>query len=447
MMFEELTERFEKFVRNVRGKGKLTEANVKDTMREVRRILLQADVSLVAAKVFVKGVLDRSLGREVLASVTPGQQMVKIIHDELVTFLGADAEPIRFGKSPSSIMMVGLNGAGKTTTSAKLAVHLKRIGRRPLLVAADTRRPAAAEQLETLGKQIDVPVFVGDDRRSPVKVAKAARKHASDIGLDCLIIDSAGRMAIDEELMTELGDLYKAVKPSETLLVVDGMTGQDAVRSAKAFLERIELTGLVLTKLDGDSRGGAALSIRFVTGCPIKFVGIGEKLSDLEPFHPDRMAGRILGMGDIVTFVERAQSAMDTEQAQELAKKVQRQEFTFEDFQDQIRQIKKLGSLESLISMIPGMNKAMKGVQIDDNELFVIEAIVNSMTVQERQTPRIINGSRRKRIARGSGRTIQEVNRLLNQFVQIQKMMKRMGGKHGKKKMPFGLPGMPGLGD
>ena len=442
-MFEELTERFDKIIRNVRGKGKLSEANVKETLREVRRIMLQADVSLPAAKSFVKTVLDKSIGHEVLSSITPGQQMIKILHDELVGFLGGNAAPIQFGKSPSSILMVGLNGAGKTTTSAKLAVQLKRLGRKPIMVAADTHRPAAAEQLETLGKQIDVPVFIGDDRRDPVTVFNNAHEEARSRGLDCLIVDSAGRMAIDEELMIEIKTLYDAVKPPETLLVVDGMTGQDAVRSAKAFIERIELTGLILTKLDGDSRGGAALSIRYATGCPIKYVGVGEKVSDLEQFHPDRMAGRILGMGDIVSLVEKAQSEIDIEQAQKLAKKISKAEFTLEDFKDQLNQIKKLGPLESLIKMIPGAGSAMKDMQVDDSEIKVVESIIDSMTIQERQTPRVVNGSRRKRIAAGSGRSVQDVNRLLNQFNQIQKMMKRMGKKGGK--MPFNIPGMPNL--
>ncbi len=442
-MFEELTERFEKFVRNLRGQGKLTEANVRDTVRQVRRIMLEADVSLPAAKAFVSSVLEKSLGQEVLSSITPGQQMVKIINDELARFLGDQAEPIRFGKSPSPILMVGLNGCGKTTTSAKLALYLKRHGRNPLLVAADTYRPAASEQLETLGKQLDVQVFARDDL-NPVEIAVAAREHARKKSLDCLIIDSAGRMHVNDELMEELVHMVAAVKPPETLLVVDGMTGQDAVRSAKAFLERIELTGLILTKLDGDARGGAALSIRWVTGKPIKFIGIGEKPADLESFHPDRMAGRILGMGDIVSLVEKAQTAVDAESAARFARKAARQELTLEDFREQLIQLKNMGPLDSLLAMIPGMKGAMKGLQVDENELIGITAIIDSMTVKERRTPRIIDGSRRRRIARGSGRSVQEINRLLNQFEQMRKMMKSMG-KRGSK-MPFGFPGMPELG-
>lgn len=442
-MFEELTDRFDRFLRNLRGQGKLTETNVRESLREVRRILLEADVSLKAAKSFINIVLEQSLGREVLASVTPGQQMIKIIHDNLVSFLGGDAAPIQFGKSPSPILIVGLNGAGKTTTAAKLGLLLKRQGRRPLLVAADTRRPAAAEQLEKLGKQVDVPVFTGDDRRDPVTVTESARLHALKFGLDCLIIDSAGRMAINEELMEELENLQRAVNPPETLLVVDGMTGQDAVRSASAFLERIDLTGLILTKLDGDARGGAALSIRFATGKPVKLVGAGEKVTDLEIFHPDRMAGRILGMGDVVTLVEKAQDSVDAESARKIAQKLARNEFTLEDFREQLIQLQNMGPLDSLLKMIPGMRGAMKGIQVDDGELVVVQSIIDSMTVAERQNPRVMNGSRRKRVALGSGRSVQDVNRLLNQFGQIKKMMKRMGKRGGK--MPFGFPGMPGM--
>jgi len=442
-MFEELTERFEKFVRNLRGQGKLTEANVRDTVRQVRRIMLEADVSLPAAKAFVSSVLEKSLGQEVLTSITPGQQMVKVINDELARFLGGQAEPIRFGKSPSPILMVGLNGSGKTTTTAKLALYLKRHGRHPLLVAADTYRPAASEQLETLGKQLDVQVFTRNDL-NPVEIAVAAREHARKKSLDCLIIDSAGRMHVNDELMEELVRMVAAVRPPETLLVVDGMTGQDAVRSAKAFLERIELTGLILTKLDGDARGGAALSIRWVTGRPIKFIGVGEKPADLESFHPDRMAGRILGMGDIVSLVEKAQDTVDAESAARFARKAARQELTLEDFREQLIQLKSMGPLDSLLAMIPGMKGAMKGLQVDENELIGITAIIDSMTVKERRTPRIIDGSRRRRIAWGSGRSVQEVNRLLNQFEQMRKMMKSMGKRESK--MPFGFPGMPGLG-
>ncbi len=428
-MLEQLTDRFERFVRNLRGQGKLTEANVRDTVREARRIFLEADVSLPAARAFVDGVLEKSLGREVLTSVTPGQQMVKIIHDELAVFLGGEFAPLQFGRSPSPILMVGLNGSGKTTTAAKLALHLKRRGRHPLLVAADTRRPAAIDQIETLGRELEVPVFTGD-RKDPVAIAAGARDYARSQGLDCLIIDSAGRMHVDEELMAELATLQAAVAPPETLLVADGMTGQDAVRSAKAFLERVELTGIVLTKLDGDARGGAALSIRWVTGRPIKFVGVGERPADLEPFHPDRMAGRILGMGDVVTLVEKAQDAVDADAAEKMARKLARREFTLEDFRSQLVQLKNMGPLDSMLALIPGMRGALKGVEVDEGELKGITAIIDSMTVAERRNPRLIDGSRRRRIARGSGRTVQDVNRLLNQFEQMQKMMKRFGGKH-----------------
>lgn len=440
-MFDNLTGRLETFVRNLRGQGKLSESNVKDTLREVRRILLEADVSLKAAKAFVRDVEEKSLGHEVLRSVTPGQQMVKIIHDELVSFLGGASEPIRFGKSPSPILIVGLNGAGKTTTSAKLAAHLRKRGRKPLLVAADTFRPAAIDQLETLGRQIDIPVFSGD-RKNAIKTVAESRDYARELGLDCLIIDSAGRMAVNDELMNQLQEMQDAIKPPETLLVVDGMTGQDAVRSANAFLERIELTGLVMTKLDGDSRGGAALSIRWVTGKPIKFIGVGEKTNDFEQFHPDRMAGRILGLGDVVSFVEKAQEAVDLESAQKMADKLAKQQFTLEDFREQLHQLKKMGPLESVLGMIPGM-KSIKGLQVDENQFVVVESIIDSMTPAEREVPRIINGSRRRRIAQGCGRTVQDVNRLLNQFEQMQKMIKRFGKKGPK--FPGGFPGMPGF--
>jgi len=440
-MFDNLTGRLETFVRNLRGQGKLSESNVKDTLREVRRILLEADVSLKAAKAFVRDVQEKSLGHEVLRSVTPGQQMVKVIHDELVSFLGGAAEPIRFGKSPSPILIVGLNGAGKTTTSAKLAAHLRKRGRKPLLVAADTFRPAAIDQLETLGRQIDIPVFSGD-RKNAIKTVADSRDYARELSLDCLIIDSAGRMAVNDELMNQLQEMQDAIKPPETLLVVDGMTGQDAVRSANAFLERIELTGLIMTKLDGDSRGGAALSIRWVTGKPIKFIGVGEKTNDFEQFHPDRMAGRILGLGDIVSFVEKAQSSIDAESAQKMAEKLAKNQFTLEDFREQLHQLKNMGPLESVLGMIPGM-KSIKGLQVDENQFVVVESIIDSMTPAEREEPKVINGSRRRRIAQGCGRSVQDVNRLLNQFEQMQKMIKRFGKKGPK--FPGGFPGMPGF--
>jgi len=408
----------------------------------VRRILLEADVSLPAAKAFVESVQTKSLGQEVLGSITPGQMMVKIINDELAAFLGGEWEPIRFGKSPSPILLVGLNGAGKTTTAAKLALLLKKQGRKPLLVACDTRRPAAAEQLATLGKQLAIPVFTGD-RRTPESVYGGSREAARKDGLDCLIVDAAGRTHIDDELMGELATLQGVVKPPETLLVVDGMTGQDAVRSAASFKERIEITGLVLTKLDGDARGGAALSIRYVTGRPIKFIGVGEKPGDFEAFHPERMAGRILGMGDIVSLVEKAQAAVDAEAAAKLAQKLARREFTLEDFKEQLLQLKNMGPLDSLLSMIPGIRGATKGMQVDDCEFKVVVSIIDSMTPGERNNPRVIDGSRRRRIARGSGRSVQEVNRLLNQFEAMQKMMKRFG-KGGR--FSGGMPRFPGLG-
>ncbi|MFH0765030.1 MAG: signal recognition particle protein, partial [Calditrichota bacterium] len=395
-----------------------------------------------AAKAFVASVQEKALGQEVLRSVSPGQYLVKIIHDELVAFLGGAAEPLRFGKSPSSILIVGLNGSGKTTTAAKLALHLRRRGRKPLLTAADVYRPAAIDQLEILGRQLDLPVFAGD-RRDPLAIVRGARDYARDHGLDCYIIDTAGRMHVNEELMSELARMQEAVKPPETLLVVDGMTGQDAVKSAQAFQQRIELTGLILTKLDGDARGGAALSIRWVTGKPIKFIGAGEKTADFEPFYPDRMAGRILGMGDVVTLVEKAQSVVDEEAAHRTAERLAKREFSLEDFREQIEQLKKMGPLDSLLGMIPGMRGALKGVQVDDSQIKLVQSLIDSMTPEERRTPRILNGSRRRRIAAGSGRTVQDVNRLINQFDQMQKMMKQFAGKKGKKMR--GFPGMPGF--
>ncbi|MBM3326507.1 MAG: signal recognition particle protein [Calditrichaeota bacterium] len=437
-MLDELTEKFERFVRNLKGQGKLSEANVRDTVREVRRILLEADVSLPAAKSFIDAVTTKALGQQVLTSITPGQQMVKVIYDELAQFLGGASEPVRFGKSPSPILLVGLNGVGKTTTTAKLALYLRKKGRKPLMAAGDVRRPAAAEQLEILGKQLGIPVVRGES--SPIKIFEKGYEFARREGLDCILVDTAGRQHIDDELMQELSELQAFVKPPETLLVVDGMTGQDAVKSAQAFSARLEITGLILTKLDGDARGGAALSVRYITGKPIKFIGVGEKTADLEAFHPDRLAGRILGMGDIVGLVEKAQSVVDAEAAEKAAKKLLKREFTLEDFKEQIIQLKKMGPLDSLLAMIPGMKGAMKGIKIDEREMKVVVAIIDSMTPQERRSPRIIDGSRRKRIARGSGTSVQQINRLLNQFEQMQKMMKRFG-KRGAP--PLGLPRMP----
>ena len=440
-MFDNLTGRFDKFVRNLRGQGKITEANVKETVREVRRIFLEADVSLKAAKAFVASVQERSLGVEVLKSITPGQQMIKIIHDELVSFLGVANEPIKFGKSPSTVLIVGLNGAGKTTTTAKLGLHLRKKGRKPLLVSTDIYRPAAMDQLEALGKQIDIPVFTGE-RKDPVKIAREAREYARSLSLDCVLIDTAGRMAVDEQLMTELATISEVVKPPETLLVVDGMTGQDAIRSAKAFLERIDLTGLILTKLDGDSRGGAALSIRWVTGKPIKFIGIGEKTGDIENFHPDRMAGRILGMGDVVSLVKKAQDTIDADAAEAMVRKMATNQFTLTDFKAQLLQLEKMGPLDSILGMIPGM-KDVKDLKVDNSQIKVVGSIIDSMTIVERDNPKVINGSRRKRIASGCGRTVQDVNRLLKQFMQMQKMMKQMTKKSGR--MPRGFPQIPGM--
>ncbi|MBI4547035.1 MAG: signal recognition particle protein [Ignavibacteriae bacterium] len=437
-MFEDLSQKLESVFKKLRGQGKITEANVAESLREVRRVLLDADVNYKVVKQFIDDVQKRSIGQEVLQSITPGQLIIKIIYDELVTLMGkTNAEMTDSPIPPTVIMVAGLQGSGKTTFCAKLAHYLKNKGRYPVLVAADIHRPAAIDQLEMLGNQIQVPVVTDRTRRATDIAAESidqARKGARDV----VIIDTAGRLHIDEEMMQEIENIKTKVNPHEILFVVDSMTGQDAVNTAKAFLERLDYDGVVLTKLDGDTRGGAALSIRAVVNKPIKFVGVGEKLDALEVFHPDRMATRILGMGDIVTLVEKAQAQFDEQKALRLEEKLRKAQFTFEDFLDQLREIKKMGSLQQLLGMIPGIKRLPINAQVDDTALIRVEAIIQSMTKEERQKPHIINGSRRRRIAYGSGTSIQEVNKVLKQFSDMQKMMK----KFSKGKMPRMFEGM-----
>jgi signal recognition particle subunit SRP54 len=441
-LFGELNEKLDGFFSKLKGRGKLTEDDVKASLREVRRILLEADVNFVVARSFLARVEERAIGADITKSVTPAQQMVKVIHDELTELLGTTFTPLKRSKeTPTVVMMVGLQGSGKTTTTGKLGKYFTKRGMRPLLAACDMQRPAAIDQLEKIGEQIDIPVF-SMRGESALKSALEAKESAKLHGQDTLIVDTAGRLHVDEELMAELRELKDQLRPSEVLFVADGMTGQDAVNSAKAFTDDLGITGVVMTKLDGDARGGAALSIREVSGCPIRFAGIGEKLEDLEEFHPDRMANRILGLGDVVSLVEKAQEHVDEEQALKLAEKLQKSQFDLEDFLQQLKQIKKMGPLEGLLKMIPGAGKALKGAEVDEGELGKTEAIILSMTPQERHKPGIINGSRRKRIALGSGTSVQEVNRLLNQFRQMQKMFKRFGGKK-MKGLPKGLPFPP----
>lgn len=432
-MFENLSEKLERSFKLLKGEGKISEINVAETLKEVRKALLDADVNYKIAKTFTDEVKKKALGQNVLNSIKPGQMMIKIVHDELTELMGGKATDINLGGSPTVILIAGLQGSGKTTFSGKLANHLKtKKGRAPLLVAGDVYRPAAIEQLIVLGNQIGVPVFTVSGSTDPVSIAKDAVKQAKSSGRDVVIIDTAGRLAVDEEMMKEVAAIKKAVDPQEILFVVDSMTGQDAVNTAKEFNDRLNFNGVVLTKLDGDTRGGAALSIRSVVDKPIKFVSTGEKMEALDVFHPERMADRILGMGDIVSLVERAQEQYDTEQARELHKKIAKDKFNYNDFLDQIGQIKKMGNLKDLAGMIPGMSKAMKDIDVDDNAFKNIEAIIHSMTPLEREDPSVMNGGRRKRIADGSGTSIQEVNRLIKQFDDMRKMMKMVSGGGGK---------------
>ncbi|EFQ5575944.1 signal recognition particle protein [Listeria monocytogenes] len=449
MAFEGLAGRLQETMNKIRGKGKVNEADVKEMMREVRLALLEADVNFKVVKQFIKTVSERAVGADVMKSLTPGQQVIKIVQEELTSLMGGEESKIGTAdRPPTVIMMVGLQGAGKTTTSGKLANLLrKKYNRKPLLVAADIYRPAAIKQLETLGKQLDMPVFSLGDQVSPVEIAKQAIAKAKEEHLDYVIIDTAGRLHIDETLMDELKQVKEIATPTEILLVVDSMTGQDAVNVAQSFNEQLEITGVVLTKLDGDTRGGAALSIRSVTGKPIKFIATGEKMEALETFHPDRMASRILGMGDVLSLIEKAQTDVDAEKMKAMEQKMKDNSMTLDDFLDQLQQVKQMGPLDELLKMMPGANK-MKGLDnmnVDDKQLGHIEAIIKSMTKNEKDNPDIINASRRKRIARGSGRPVQEINRLLKQFAEMKKMMKQMtgGGKGKKAKNPFGNFKMP----
>jgi signal recognition particle subunit SRP54 len=438
-MFESLQEKLEEALKRLRGQSKITEENVTEALAEVRTALLDADVNFNVVKKFIDDVKEKSLGIEVKGNVLPGQLMIKLIHDELVALMGtAKSELTLAPHAPTIVMVAGLQGSGKTTFSAKLAAQLKKKGKQPLLVACDIYRPAAVDQLRSLGQSISLPVFSLENAK-PLDIAKGALEYARKYGRDIVIVDTAGRLTIDEEMMAEVAELRDVLKPHEILFVCDAMTGQDAVNTAKAFDERLSLTGVVLTKLDGDTRGGAALSIRAVLGKPIKYVGVGEKTDALEPFHPERIASRILGMGDVITLVEKAQQQIDDKEAEALEEKIRKNQFTFEDFLDQMKMIKKMGSLRDLLGMIPGMDKALRGVQIDDKAFSRVEAIILSMTFEERRNPRLLNGSRRKRIAGGSGSTIQDVNRLIKQFEDMQKMMKTMT-KNGKQR--FALPGM-----
>ena len=442
-MFSSLSDKLTKALGKFRNKGKLTEADIKEGMREIKLALLEADVSFKVTKEFVKQVSERAVGADVLESLVPSQQIVKIVNEELIKLMGTSQAKLEISsKPPTVIMMCGLQGAGKTTHSAKLAGMYKKQGKNPLLVACDIYRPAAIKQLQVVGEQLGIPVFERG-QISPVQIAKEAIQYADRNGYDMVFLDTAGRLHVDETLMEELSNIKKAVNPTEILLVVDAMLGQDAVNVAESFNSLLDITGVILTKLDGDTRGGAALSVRYVTGKPIKFIGTGEKLDTIEPFHPDRMASRILGMGDVLSLIEKAEQAIDDKKAAELEKKLRENSFTLTDYLEQLRQIKQMGSLESLLAMIPGMNAgALKDAQIDEKAMQHIEAIILSMTEKERNKPEIINGSRRKRIAAGSGRSVEEVNRLMKQYEQMNKMFKQFGkmGKKGKKmKMPFNI--------
>jgi signal recognition particle subunit SRP54 len=439
-MFESLSEKLGRTFKNLRGHGRLSEKNIQDALKEVRLALLEADVNYKVVKKFVEDIRRRALGQNVLDSLSPGQQVVKIVNEELIRLMGETGQELNLtGRTPFTLMLVGLQGSGKTTTAAKLARHLRKGGRNPFLVPADIYRPAAIEQLQTLGAQLEIPVYETDGRQRPEDICVGALSRAGGVGADTLIIDTAGRLHIDEELMSELSRIKERINPTEILLVADAMTGQDAVNVAKHFNETLDITGVILTKMEGDARGGAALSLKAVTDKPIKFIGVGEKLDALEPFFPDRMASRILGMGDVLSLIEKAQGAFDEKEALQLEKRLKKREFDLEDFQAQLKQVKKLGSLEQILGMLPGMGqiKQLKKLKPDEKELVKIEAIINSMTKEERRQYKIINGSRRKRIARGSGTSVQDVNRLLKNFTQTKKMMERFTSK--------GIPNMSSI--
>ena len=444
MAFESLADKLQDTFKFLKGKGKLNEKDIKDAMREIKLALLEADVNFMIVKKFIKTVSERAKGEEVMKSLTPGQMVIKIVNEELTSLMGDKVEKLDFASQPPTVIMLcGLQGAGKTTMAGKLGNFIKEKGKRPLLAACDIYRPAAIKQLQVVGGQLDIPVFAMG-QEDPRKIAREALKEAQVKGYDVLIIDTAGRLHIDEALMDELEDVKEIVQPHEILLVIDAMTGQDAVNVAETFNEKLDVNGVILTKLDGDSRGGAALSVRAVTGKPIKFVGVGEKLTDLEEFHPDRMASRILGMGDVLSLIEKAQLNMDEEKMKKLESKMRKNEFDLEDFMDQLQQMKSMGPIGDLLKMIPGMNsKAMKGVDVDEKEFLRLEAIIQSMTPEERRNPQIINANRRKRIAKGSGSTVNAVNKLLKQHAQTKKMMKQFNNPAFAKKMKKGGMGLP----
>ncbi|WP_448523399.1 signal recognition particle protein [Pseudothermotoga sp.] len=433
-MFENLQEKLSKIFKTITGQGRLTEKNINEAVRQVKLSLLEADVNYKVVKDFVENVKQKALGEEVLKSFTPDQQFIKIVRDELIKIMGRTNAPLELKHHPAIIMLVGLQGSGKTTTAGKLALHLRKQGRSPMLVAADTYRPAAIDQLEKLGKSINIPVFSGD-RKDAIQIVKGAMRAAQDLRCNVLVLDTAGRLHIDDEMMRELEDIKALTNPDEILMVIDAMVGQDAVNSALEFDKRLSLTGFIVTKLDGDARGGVILSISYVTGKPVKFIGVGEKLDALEPFYPDRIAGRILGMGDVLSLIEKAEKELDKEKMEATAKKLLQAQFTLEDFREQLRELKKIGPLSSVFEMLPGAPKI--DVDASEKELKKIEAIINSMTPEERRNPRILNASRKLRIAKGSGTTVQDVNKLLRSYEQMRELMQRF--KHGKLKLPFGL--------
>ena len=445
MAFESLSEKLSSAFKKLRGKGRLTEADIKEAMREVRLALLEADVSYKVVKDFVKNVSERAVGQDVLDSLTPAQMVIKIVNEELCALMGSEHVKLNISsQSPSVVMLVGLQGAGKTTNGAKLAGLMKKSGKRPLLVACDVYRPAAIKQLETVGAQLDIPVFQMGSA-NPVDIAKAGIEHAKKHGNDIVFLDTAGRLHIDEALMEELKNIKAVANPAEILLVLDAMTGQDAVNAASAFDEALGIDGIMLTKLDGDARGGAALSVRAVTGKPIKFVGLGEKLDNIEPFHPERMASRILGMGDVLTLIEKAEQSFDEKKAQKMAERLKQNKFTLTDYLEQMEQLKSMGSLKDIAGMLPGIDsKMLQGANFDEKAFSRMEAIIKSMTVYERENPEVLNSSRKRRIAAGSGTTVVEINRLLKQHDMMRTMTKQMMGKKGKRMM--GMPGLPGMG-
>jgi len=446
-MFDNLSDKLERAFKLLKGQGKITEVNVSDTVKEIRKALLDADVNYKVAKQFTDTVKEKAIGQNVLSSISPGQLMIKITQEELTALMGGATEDIKLGGNPTIILMSGLQGSGKTTFSGKLANHLKnKRGKKPLLVACDIYRPAAIDQLHVLGEQIGVDVFSDRENKDAVSIAQKAIKQAKENGNSVVIIDTAGRLAVDEQMMNEIAAVKQAINPDEILFVVDSMTGQDAVNTAKAFNDRLDFSGVVLTKLDGDTRGGAALSIKSIVNKPIKFIGTGEKMDAMDVFHPNRMADRILGMGDVITLVERAQEQYNEEEARKLQKKIAKNQFSFNDFLAQLQQIKKMGNVKDLMGMIPGVGKALKGVDVDENAFKGIEAIIYSMTPQERETPEILNGKRRERIAKGSGTSIQEVNKLIKQFEDTRKMMRMMGDKKQMAKMMSQMKNMPGMG-